>query len=304
MASTDVHSLRDIQRQLADRAALAERFIGARGRRVHVLEAGEGHPLVMIHGTGNSGLFLLPLVERLEGVRAIVVDRPGFGLSDPRPSSRKHFKADAVDWIDGVLDELGLDRTSLLGHSMGGLWSVWYACGRPRRVTKLVVLGAAPGLPGTRAPLPFRLMALPGVGRLLQRQHATPASVLKFAGFVGERDALAGQPELLDLQVASTNDPVTKNSVRTEVQALIPPRALLSPSTFRSPIRVQRSDLERITAPTLIVWGDREPVGSTDTADRLSKAIPDSRLEVVPGGHAPWLGEAPRVADIVSDFLR
>lgn len=304
MSDVNTLTLHDVQSRLVGRASLDERFVSPDGHRVHVIETGEGPPLVALHGTGNSGLFFLPLLERLEGVRAIAVDRPGFGQSDPRPVPRRRFKNDAVAWIDSLLEELGLEEASFLGHSMGGLWSIWYAIARPERVTKLVIMGGAPALPGARAPLPFRMMALPGVGRLLQLQKASPASVLKFASFVRERDALAAQPEMLELMVASTNDPVAKVSVRIEVQAVIPPYALVSPSAFRSDIRAHPTDLEQIAAPTLIVWGHREPVGTIDSARHLAETIPDARLEFVNGGHAPWLDEAPRIAEFVSDSLR
>lgn len=304
MTTTDTGTLEDVQQRLVGRAALDQRFIGREGERVHVLETGDGPPLVVMHGTGNSGLFLLPLLERLERVKTIAVDRPGFGQSDPRPVPRAQFKAAAVEWIDAVLDELGLSEASFLGHSMGGLWSVWFAIARPDRVTKLVILGGAPALPGARAPFPFRMMALPGVGRALQRPQASPASVLKFANFVRERDALASQPEMLDLMVASTNDATSKESVRTEVQAVIPPYAIALPSAFRKEVRVSPADLKRITAPTLIVWGEREPVGTVASARALRETIPDARLEFVPGGHAPWLDEPLRISRIVSDFLR
>lgn len=304
MASTDTRTLQVVHQRLTDRAALRKRSLEVDGRRVHIVENGEGPPLVIIHGTGNSGLFMLPLLERLEGVRTIAVDRPGFGQSDPRPTPRAEFKDAAIAWVDHLFDELGLSEASVLGHSMGGLWSVWYAIARPQRVTKLVIMGGAPALPGARAPFPFRMMALPGVGRALQRPQATPASVLKFANFVRERDALASQPEMLDLLVASSNDPTSKESVRIEVQAVIPPRAIVSPTTFRPRVRVRQADLERISAPTLIVWGDREPVGTATSARRLQETIPDARLELVPGGHAPWLDAAPRISRLVSDFLR
>lgn len=294
--------LEDVQRQLIRRAGMTERFVGTDGRRVHVIESGSGPPLVVIHGTGNSGTFLLPLLERLEGVRAIAIDRPGFGQTDPHPT-RGHPRERAVAWIDGVLDDLGLNEAALLGHSMGGLWSVWYAIERPERLTRLVVLGGAPALPGARAPLPFRMMAIPGLGRILQRPTATPVSVLRFAAFVREREALAARPEILELMVASTNDPTTKESVRREVRELIPPYAIVSPASFRTAARVDPGELSRIGAPTLIVWGDREPVGTIEAARGLAATIADATLEVVPGGHAPWLGQAERVAALVSRFL-
>src|SRR6266508_2637254 len=142
--------------------------VGA-GRRVHVIEAGEGPPVVLLHGSSTSSLLLLPLLERLKGLRGIVVDRPGFGLSDPADAPRERFRRAAVEWLDGVLDALGLDATALAGNSMGGTWALWYALARPERVRRLVLLGAAPLLPGTRVPPPLRVMATPKIGELLQR---------------------------------------------------------------------------------------------------------------------------------------
>jgi pimeloyl-ACP methyl ester carboxylesterase len=136
---------------------------------VHVIEAGQGPPVVFLHGSGGSSLSILPLLERLEGVRGIAVDRPGFGLSDPVQVPRERFRDAAIEFVDEVLDALGLERSALAGGSMGGTWALWYALARPQRVGRLVLLTAAPLLPGTRAPAPLRVMAAPVVGELLAR---------------------------------------------------------------------------------------------------------------------------------------
>lgn len=144
----------------------------ADGAAVHVAEKGEGTPVVLLHGSGSPGLFWLPLLAELDGTHVIVVDRPGFGLSDPVPFAgplREH----AVRWCDRLLDALELQKAILVGHSMGGLWSLRYALARPERVAGLALIGT-PALPGTRAPLPFRLLATPGVGALAARHHETP----------------------------------------------------------------------------------------------------------------------------------
>lgn len=66
------------------------------GRRVHVIEAGEGSPLVLIHGSGPSALLFLPLLARMEGVRAIAVDRPGFGMSEQAEPAAMSYRDAAV----------------------------------------------------------------------------------------------------------------------------------------------------------------------------------------------------------------
>jgi pimeloyl-ACP methyl ester carboxylesterase len=68
------------------------------GRRVHVIEAGQGEPVVLLHGSATSSLLPLPLLERLAGVRGIAVDRPGFG-SVTAPTCRG--KDCAPQWSSG-----------------------------------------------------------------------------------------------------------------------------------------------------------------------------------------------------------
>jgi len=100
--------------------------VGA-GRRVHVIEAGEGPPVVLLHGSSTSSLLLLPLLERLKGLRGIVVDRPGFGLSDPARVSRERFRDAAAEFLDEVLDELELTRSRL----QAARWVGPGPCGTP-----------------------------------------------------------------------------------------------------------------------------------------------------------------------------
>src|SRR5919106_2845503 len=94
---------------------VGHRFVEAvPGERVHVLEHGDGPPLVILHGTGPTSIQLLPLVSRITRSRVVAVDRPGFGLSDPHDWSGPRRKA-SVEWLDVVLDALGLEAVSLLG---------------------------------------------------------------------------------------------------------------------------------------------------------------------------------------------
>jgi pimeloyl-ACP methyl ester carboxylesterase len=107
------------------------------GRRIHVIEAGEGPPVLLLHGSSTSSLSLLPLPDRLEGVRSLAVDRPGFGLSEPARVPRGRFRDTAIEFVDEVLDELGLEPSTLAGNSMVGTWAIWYALARPERVSRL-----------------------------------------------------------------------------------------------------------------------------------------------------------------------
>jgi 2-hydroxy-6-oxonona-2,4-dienedioate hydrolase len=163
-----------------------------------------------------------------------------------------------------------------------------------------------PTLPRTRCPLPVRLAGTPGLGGLLSRlAPPSPKSTLRFAHQVArERETLARHPDLVDLLVAAGRDPVTDRAARAEFHALLSPFALLSPSGWRRRGRLRPGELRRLAVPTLLLWGERDPVGSIPVAKAVTGMIPGARLEVLPTGHGPWLGEPTRTAAPVLDFVR
>lgn len=272
--------------------------------RVHLLETGTGNPAVVLHGTGNSAGFLLPLLDQLHGVQATAPDLPGVGLSDPVDLPRARYREAAVAWLDGLLDTLELPSAALVGHSGGGVWALWYALAHPDRVRRLVLLGP-PALPGTRCPLPLRLATTPGMGALVSRlAPPSPKAVLRLASVMGERATLAARLDLVDLLVAEARDPVADRAAKAELRALISPLALLSPSGWRRRVRLQPGELGRLAVPTLVIWGERDPLGGVPVARALTRLIPDARLEVLPTGHGPWLGRPVETATAITGFLR
>jgi pimeloyl-ACP methyl ester carboxylesterase len=193
---------------------------------------------------------------------------------------------------------------ALLGHSAGGVWALWYALAHPERVRRLVLIGP-PGLPKTRLPLPYRLVATPGLGELLSRLvPVSPKSLLQFASFMGEGTTLPGHPDLIDFMVATGRDSLAASVDRAEACVLVSPFALLSPYGFRHRSRVRPDELGRVAVPTLVVWGEHEPLGSISVAQSSAELIPRARLEVLTGGHAPWLGQPAEAATVVADFVR
>jgi pimeloyl-ACP methyl ester carboxylesterase len=275
------------------------RHIEVSGRRVHVIEAGEGPPVVFLHGSNTSSLSLLPVLERLEGVRAIAVDRPGFGLSEPVRVPRERFRDAAVEFIDEVLDELGLQTSPIAGNSMGGTWALWYALARPERVRRLVILGSAPLLPGTRPPLPLRVTAAPLVGDLLPHLiKPNRKLVVRLMASMGEQDTIVRYPELLESVVAAARDPINSAANLAEL------RAIISPTGFRPSARMYADELRRLNAPTLLIWGDHDPVGTAEVARETAGLIPRAQLELLPAGHVPYLGHPQRVSELLSTFIR
>src|SRR5918996_3228335 len=120
-----------VHEKILSRSSVRNRFIKTLTGRVHAIEAGDGPPVLLFNGSGPSALHMLPMLERIDGAWTIAVDRPGFGLSDPANVPPNKFRQSAVEFVDGVMDALGLDNAVVGGNSMGGTIATWYALARP-----------------------------------------------------------------------------------------------------------------------------------------------------------------------------
>src|SRR5262245_18461021 len=122
-------------------AAIERRFVDTRSGRRHIATAGEGFPLLLLHQTPRSWdeyRDVLPLLGR--SYRAVAMDTPGFGDSDPVPEdSIEAWAAAAHD----LLDALALDHVAIVGHHTGAAIAIEMAAGGPARVMALV-LSASP----------------------------------------------------------------------------------------------------------------------------------------------------------------
>jgi pimeloyl-ACP methyl ester carboxylesterase len=98
--------------------------------------------------------------------------------------------------------------------------------------------------------------------------------------------------------VAAGRDPIAAAANLAEL------RAGISPFGFRRSMRVRPEELRRLTVPTLMVWGDHDPVGAVKVAQATAELIPTAQLEVLPAGHVPFLGHPDRVAELLSRFVR
>jgi pimeloyl-ACP methyl ester carboxylesterase len=269
------------------------------GRRVHVVEAGDGAPVVHLHGTNTSSLSHLMLPGRTAGLRSYLVDRPGCGLSDPESFPPGGFREYSVRFVGDMLDALGLDAAHLVGASGGGIWATWYSLAHPERVRGLVMLGSVPTLPGGRAPLPLRLTATPWIGDLMVRAVKPGRRMLvKMMASVGEAETIVRHPDLLDSLVAGARDPVAAQANLAELRALVSPRGI------RTSMRLSGEDLRRLAVPTLMIWGERDPVVPLVQARAVAAQIAHARLEVLPAGHVPQLGNPERVAALIEDFVK
>ncbi len=262
---------------------------------VQVLAAGDGPPLVLVIGAGVPAAMWVPLMARLDGFRSYAVDLPGQGGSDRAEVTTAGIRSLMTDLLDQVMAGLDLPRAGLVAQSMGGLLSIWLAQRRPERVTSLSLVGCPALLPGTFAPVPVRLMATPGLGRLIGLvDRPSPRQVVRFGAIAGED--FSTHPELARVVLELERLPHFADDLRRLLRACL---------TFRRPrpeVALTDQDLAELTVPVQLVWGDRDPFGSPAAGRRAAEVIPGGRYDEVAGGHAPWLDSAEQVAALVRRF--
>jgi len=109
------------------------------GAQIAFRDAGQGVPLVLIHGVGMQSAAWEPQIAAFKGNnRVVAIDMPGHGGSDPLPDAPS--LADYVAWLHAVLGALDLPSVSLAGHSMGALIAGGFAVEHPNRVARVALL--------------------------------------------------------------------------------------------------------------------------------------------------------------------
>ena len=116
---------------------------------------------------------------------------------------------------------------------------------------------------------------------------------------MGEGDTISRYPKLVDVFVAAGSDPIAGEASQSELSVMI--RGLAG---FRPEYQFNAEDLQRVTHPLLLIWGDHDPIGDVETAQRTENTFPNAQLHVLPTGHAPWWGQPEQTTVLIKDFLR
>jgi pimeloyl-ACP methyl ester carboxylesterase len=154
-------------------------------------------------------------------------------------------------------------------------------------------------LPGTHPPVPLRVTAAPLLGDLLPGVVKPNRKLLvRLMASMGEKDTIVRYPELMESLVAAAGDPIASTTNLAEL------RAVISPFGFRPSSRIDPDALRQLSVPTLLIWGDHDPVGTLEVARVSARLMPQARLETLPAGHVPYLGHPERVSELLSTFVR
>ncbi len=266
------------------------------GYDTRVLELeGDGVPVVLFHGYADSAdtwRQTLALLGR-HGRRAVAVDLPGFAtadplLPDPILPQLDAFATAAVEYVAGRPREPVL----AVGNSLGGCVALRLAERRPDRLAG--VIGIAPaGLQMSRLlhlvqrdPLLRSILALPA---------PVPAGVIRAAVARLYTQLAFASPGSIDPNVITTF--TSHHNHRSRVASYLEIARRLIPE-LREPYA-----LERIGSRVLLVWGDRDRLVFHRGAERLLSAVPDARLELLPGiGHCPQVEAPDRLVELLLEF--
>ena len=266
------------------------------GVQLSLRDAGQGHPLLMLHGWSQSAAMFRYQIEEFSRVtRVLAPDLRGHGLSD-KPAFGYRIASLARD-VNELLDQLGVDCADMLGWSMGAsvLWSFIDLFGS-RRIRKLVLVDE-----------PACVVQLPGMSA---NEIAEAGAIVDLAGLQSLIAGLLG-PESLAVRRAFLDGMLSKHPTEETRQWLMD-ESLKMPPAYAAALLLDhatqdwRDLIPRIDVPTLVVGGESSHV-NPQSQKWIASQIRASRLEIIPaadrGSHFPFIENPALFNRLVGEFL-
>ena len=239
----------------------------------------EGPPVLYLHGVPNSGVMWRDFLARSGGV---AVDLPGFGCSGKR-ADWEYTIHGYGRFVERFVDRLGWERCRLVLHDWG-VAGLTFAQAHPDRVERLALINVVPFLPGYRWHRVARMWRTAGLGELLM--GAVSRRTLRLSR------RFTGLPAPLDEQVIAHFDQGTQRAILK-----------LYRSASEEALAAAGRRLDDVTAPALVLWGDRDPYLPARFGDGYAAALGDATVEhLADAGHWPWL-DRPDVVARVCDWI-
>lgn len=242
-----------------------EKFVEMSHGTTRYIEAGTGYPTILLHGVGyaeGGHNWLLNIGPLSENLRILAVDALAWGKGDGFLQQEYSF-AYLVDFLREFQDALGLEKTNLVGHSMGGWLASLFAYESAARLNKLVLVASGGAMPRQlKSMVEFQP---PTREQLLEQQKNNVKSpLIDQEAYADYRFAMTQSPERLDAYrrvLAHMNNMETRNRYNT----------------------VRR--FPHIATPTLVVWGKDDAINALEMGEMTHEGIPGSKMVVLECGH-------------------
>jgi abhydrolase domain-containing protein 6 len=249
-------------------------------------EGGTGDTIIMLHGFGgNKDNWLMLAKYFTPNYRVIIPDLPGFGDSS-KPQDAKYNIMSQVERLNLLAKELKLTKFNIVGNSMGGSIAGNYAVAYPDMVKTLALFDSA----GVVSPQKSERA-------LLLEKGINPFVVKDVKGYDGFLEINFVKP----IQLPS----VIKNYLAKQAIKAAPLNEKIYNEISNTDLNVLEGKLNKINAPTLIVWGDSDKVIHISSVPIFEKNIKGSKSAIIKDcGHVPMLEKPQETASIYNDFLK
>ena len=260
-------------------------FVGLRDTRVRFIDQGEGPAVLLIHGFASAIEAWTPVLPAIEGdFRIVALDLKGFGWTDRPEGDYSPWEQAAIALA--LMDERGIDRFAVVGHSYGASVALALTEMAPERVAALALYDA--WVYDDQLPTLFHWARAGGVGEAL------------FGAYYGER------PD--DRLALAFHDPsIISEALVDDVEA-----ALERPGTRAAALAAVRqmdfsrleSGYSQVTQPALLIWGREDRVAHLEYGERLSNDLQRADLHVMPlCGHFPQIEATAQSNRLLAEFL-
>jgi pimeloyl-ACP methyl ester carboxylesterase len=258
-----------------------------------LFEAGQGDPIVMLHGLGASKAEFLPTVAALASShRVIALDLPGFGDSD-KPFPASYDARFFARWVEAALDALELpDDVHVLGHSMGGRVAIEVGLRRPDRVGGLVLMTPSMAWLAERPWASYLRLVRPELGLV----QLTPRPVVE---------------QVVRRVVPGASNDWVRAGLDEFMRAYLTPRGRVAFYAAARQIYLEQPDgpngfwtrIESLRADSMFIWGRRDGLVPIGFQRHVKRVVPDARHVEVDSGHVPQLEKPGETHAAIASFL-
>ena len=256
------------------------KFVEVYSQKIHYYEAGDGPPLILLHGLGlDAGFWVLQIPALARTHRVYAVDMIGFGRSGKPPL--EYSVETFVEFLEGFMRQAGIPKASLIGLSLGGWVAADFAAQHPEMVERLVLVNAA----GIRPPVPLTeaMLAILNPGSLVEERN-----LLEFVLYHKELATEEFVEQLFTHRMRSGNGYTVARVIH---------RMLTRDEWVND-------KLAGVRAPALVVWGRNDMLIPLSSGEEFVRLLPGAELLVLDEcGHLPPAEKPVEFTKAVTEFL-